>query len=155
MELKPLKVTTVGPENKPIDLAQFWAWIKALEGNEFTQCTRKLQDSSGYCCLGVAKKLLVPRYLHNVDEKGFLLGGTLGQNDPVWLKALQDSKVANFKIKENLKSTDHTVIGLNDDGKFSFAEIAKILRMKFVLGVAQETIDIVAQHIYDAKQQKT
>ncbi len=144
-----LKVSQINGHD--IDLGEFKAWLKALEGGLYSQCTKKLQSAVGYCCLGVAKVVLVPLYKQDKDSFGLLTGNVLiSDNDPKWLVALQDVQVASFKRKDT-KIQNHTVIGLNDDAGFTFVEIAKILRMKYERGVPQESIDAVAQHIYDSK----
>ena len=100
------------------DKVQFEKWIKALRSGKYKQTTGTLQDDQGYCCLGVACKVVVKRK----DLKlryGILIGVFPSrQLSPLWLGNV------NFKIA-NLFGTSLSV--LNDDHNYSFNDIADIL----------------------------
>jgi hypothetical protein len=104
-------------------------WINTLRSGEFQQTTGALQDENGYCCLGVACKVLIPKEKQKFNDLGFLFGGTPDKqpNAPEWLKEI-NSNYAHFHSKIN-----KCIAELNDHEKFSFAQIADILEKTYLL----------------------
>jgi hypothetical protein len=97
-------------------------WCKALDSGKYKQTRGKLQDSRGYCCLGVACELF------NKDHEkinGFLSGflPCYSQNDPEWL--------TNINVDFNRK-TGQPLTHLNDNWGFTFPEIATILELVYI-----------------------
>ena len=114
--------------------------IDALVSGEWPQTQETLQDSNGYCCLGVMAKL---SEIHGGTEPnthldcGFLSGGYLGvQPDPVreWV-GLKNSCGSSEEVIE--RSDDGTpitsLVGLNDDLKWSFEQIGEWLEDNWAL----------------------
>ena len=57
---------------KEINEQVFNKWIKALRSGKYKQTVGSLQDENGFCCLGIACKVLSPRYDKNT--RGYLSG---------------------------------------------------------------------------------
>lgn len=96
---------------------QLRTWVKALRSGEYKQTIGTLQDDKGYCCLGVACVLFIPR------EKLYLYRGCLEgslpyaqSHAPKWLMQIN----ADFKSKYG-----KYLAGLNDQEGLSFTEIAQ------------------------------
>lgn len=100
-------------------------WIDALRSGEYKQTGGRLQDAQGYCCLGVACDIFIPKKLQILDPNGFLSGGApINQYDaPNWLKEL----VADFFYK-----TEEHLTSLNDSNEYSFDEIADLLQLVYI-----------------------
>ncbi len=107
-------------------------WIDVLYKNEYPQATGQLQSANGYCCLGVACDLLIPK-----DKQIKLLGSErlmggipdLQKHAPSWLKKIN----MDFAFL-----TGKTLIELNDVGifkenlkEFTFPEIAMMLDLVY------------------------
>jgi len=103
-------------------------WINALYSNKYQQTTRRLQNSDGYCCLGVACKIFIPDNLLYKNRLGYIVGYTplAQQNSPRWLKDI------NVDLYHR---TGSALIDLNDTKLFSFSEIADVLYMVYILKV--------------------
>lgn len=107
---------------------QFQLWIDALRSGDYKQTKETLEDSMGYCCLGVACKVLVPEDKLKLDQ--IVLGGIMyGQfpehqpNAPKWLKEINSDFGHKF---------DRQLIDLNDEDKLSFEQIADALEAVYV-----------------------
>lgn len=98
-------------------------WTKALRSGEFKQAKGKLQTANGYCCLGVACKILSES--HELFGDGMLIGITPRTlyNDPEWLEKI------NLDFYE---LTGEHLYHLNDTEDFSFDEIADLLEAVYV-----------------------
>lgn len=60
-------------------------WINALKSGEYEQCDGSLEDSNGYCCLGVACKVAEENNIEiYYDDNGEIIGGTLEDQEEVW-----------------------------------------------------------------------
>lgn len=107
---------------KEIDKAQFDKWIKALRSGEYKQTIQALQDKNGYCCLGVACKILIKTPDMHEDS---LIGDFPYQQKhaPEWLKCIN----SNFEFKTGINLTD-----LNDIEHFTFDEIADLLEAVYI-----------------------
>ena len=62
-------------------------WVEALRSGVFPQTREVMQDSEGYCCLGVACELFVPDAKKFITSEGFLEGELPSEfyNCPKWL----------------------------------------------------------------------
>lgn len=110
-----------------INEKEFYKWLDALNSGEYKQAKGALQVFDGYCCLGVACKVLIPRELQRTDVSGNILGGNLWTqpNSSEWLRKINE----DFKIKEKVYLTE-----LNDSLDLSFERIASILYRVYVDG---------------------
>jgi hypothetical protein len=100
-------------------------WITALRSGKYTQGIHFLQTESGYCCLGVACKVLIPNENLDLMFNGKINGGEpLDQpSAPRWLKCINE----DMRIR-----TGKSLINLNDDDKLTFNEIADILEKTYL-----------------------
>jgi hypothetical protein len=123
MKMKPFKIK-YNPIN--IDEKQFTKWLITLWENKYPQTKGRLQDSQGYCCLGVACKELIPKSKLNM-QSGYLKGGIPERQEyaPAWLLNI-DSYLQVL--------TKGRAIDMNDIHNFTFPEIADVLYQVFVLG---------------------
>lgn len=103
------------------DKKQFTKWLKALRSDKYSQTTNTLQNKNGYCCLGVACKVLIPK------DQQKLFGDFLEGCMPIrqscaaeWLKNIN----ADFATKSR---SGLAIIQLNDEKKYTFKEIANRL----------------------------
>lgn len=107
-------------------------WIDALRSGEYKQTQGALQNNAGYCCMGVACKIFIPKGKQLMDEYGrFLLGGVTDSqpNCPKWL----------YQINDNLhQKMGHGFIGLNDNLNFTFDEIADCIQAVYIEGALDE-----------------
>jgi hypothetical protein len=106
--------------NTKQDKEQFLKWIAALRSGKYPQTQNRLQDKKGYCCLGVACKVLIPENELEVDCFGEMLGTMPNDQTyaPEWLKSIID----NFYSNANL-------ILLNDKLFYTFEQIAEKLEL--------------------------
>lgn len=104
------------------DKEEVLIWLKALRSGKYKQTTKRLQDNKGYCCLGVACKVLIPKFKQRKKGLFNLFGNLKGYMPfhqkfaPEWLM-----KISNY---HRLNST---LVYLNDIEKKSFIEIADII----------------------------
>ena len=99
-------------------------WSAALRSGEYKQTYGTLQDSEGYCCLGVACRLFIPSW----KQKGkiFLTGAVPDDqpNAPFWLIEVN----RDFYLKSGI-----TLMQLNDQSpRYSFNEIADLLELVYI-----------------------
>ncbi len=125
--------------------AQVRIWVKALRSGEYDQTQEHLQDAHGYCCLGVACKIFIPKVkLEMADD--YMDGGdpTDQKHAPAWLKKIDSDFIAR---------TGMSLMALNDDGvdtdengkePLTFDEIADLLEAVYLLGV-DATVEIVTK----------
>lgn len=126
-----MKVTRLGfTYNIEIDEKQFKKWIKALRSGKYKQATQKLQDVGGYCCLGLACEITIPKKYRRLNNRGCLVGGTPMDQDaaPNWLKFIND---------DFIHRTGTSIIEMNDNMRMSFDEIADVLELTYVKGVLE------------------
>lgn len=103
-------------------------WANALRSGKYSQTQRVLQDSKGYCCLGVACEIFIPkskRILNNVGQ----LAGVIPSDQkkvPTWLKDVEYHQLPIY-MDDNIYLTE-----LNDTYDFSFDEIADIIELVYV-----------------------
>ncbi len=110
-----------------IDFDEIKKWIEALRSGKYTQTKRVLQDTNnGYCCLGVACKVLIPedkQFTHTVFNN--LKGNMPAEqpNAPEWLKMMD----SDFEEK-----TGRYLTSLNDNYDFTFEDIANVLEEVYI-----------------------
>lgn len=106
-----------------INKKQFNKWIVALRSGKYQQTKCKLQDEDGYCCLGVACKVLSKNYK---KQKNGMLSGKLPS------KSLGAQKwVVNINYDFDSK-TGKPLVTLNDIFRFNFDEIADLLEAVYI-----------------------
>lgn len=92
-------------------------WIQKLRSGRFSQTHGTLQDGNGYCCLGVACKVVIPRHKLTIEDfTEFLKGGMPDEQTyaPEWLQKISD----DFELR-----TGESLPTLNDDGvKYDVSE---------------------------------
>lgn len=114
-----------------INKKQFQKWIEALDSGEYSQGRSRLQSKEGYCCLGVACKVLIPENKQILNDNGWLEGGILEAQDdaPEWLKDISD----DFELKTIYEYDQGvTIETMNDDMDMSFEEIATCLELVYI-----------------------
>lgn len=111
-------------ENKDIK-----KWTKALRSGEYKQTKGTLQDSRGFCCLGVACDIFIPKGDQVVNRRKWIAGNVPASFQmfaPDWLKTI------NMDFSE---ITGKAVAELNDADKMTFNEIADVLEAVYILKV--------------------
>lgn len=115
-----------------INREQFSKWIKALKSGRYKQTEGELQNECGYCCLGVACKVLIPKSKIELEEeedidgntiKGKYLSGAFPNEQtyaPKWLKEINEDFAKKSENKQSLSV-------LNDEYHYTFKEIAEEL----------------------------
>jgi hypothetical protein len=109
---------------------QLERWIAALRSGEYNQCGGTLQNKKGYCCLGVACKVIIPesklRKVKDSKTNEYLLVGLLPTQQhkaPIWLKSIN----RKFEKKTSILLSD-----VNDKLKLTFDEIADLLELVYI-----------------------
>lgn len=105
-------------------------WLEALESGEYNQCVGALwriddDGKKGYCCLGVATELL--------DSESSFMWSRAYDSKASYGCSAPKSVVAKLKLRSSEGSTKNSdkyeeLIGLNDNFKLSFKEIASHIR---------------------------
>ena len=116
---------------KQIPKKDFKIWIDALRSGKYKQTYGRLHDEKGFCCLGVACDLFIPRAYQQIRDGRFLDGYTpkVGQKyAPTWLKKIS---------KDFRRKTNKSLVVLNDGKELTFSEIADKLEEVY-LGKKQE-----------------
>lgn len=106
--------------NMPKDKIQ--TWCDALRSGEYKQTKGALQDSVGFCCLGVAIDLFNPKH----PKMGEHYDGGYPRklnNDPKWLIDIDEDTVKHMGI---------SLADLNDESRFTFDEIADVLEAVYI-----------------------
>lgn len=128
-----MKISTL-LDGTPIDETQFKQWIAALRSGEYGQSKESLQDCNGYCCLGVAVKILVDNPKQSFSNSGMLYGSFPEdhKDSPEWLKRIDD----DFGYRKLvLVPADDFIIKLsrlNDKHNYTFTQIADLLDEHYV-----------------------
>lgn len=116
-------------------------WIDALRSGKYSQTQGQLQDTNGYCCLGVACKVFIPaakREIHPLTAS--LLGNlpTYQKFAPKWLKQIThdfDDKTGSPLDSLNDCSLVYDNYGNRLDKEyppFTFDEIADVLQAVYI-----------------------
>lgn len=114
-----------------INKKQFKKWIKALRSGKYKKTTGTLEDEYGFCCLGVACKVLNKS---NILYDGFI-EGTLPfdqPNSPKWLKKINDNFQNITSLNRDLHQSIYNLTDLNDTEEMSFDEIADVLEAVYI-----------------------
>lgn len=109
-----------------INIKQLKIWIAALDSGKYTQTQHSLHDSYGYCCLGVACAVLIPKIKHKTILDTDTLSGTVPRDQPhapVWLTQIS---------MDFFRKTEKSLVELNDQDCFTFAEIATLLELVYI-----------------------
>lgn len=107
-----------------VNIKELKKWIAALDSGEYKQTRGYLQDEVGYCCLGVACKVLIP--LTRQEFKGLYLSGSLPYSQPFSPEWLGDIN------NDFYNRTGGSLSSLNDSGEYSFADIATLLELVYI-----------------------
>lgn len=113
-------------EFKGRELRQLKKWIAALDSGKYPQGSGALQSGIGFCCLGVAVKAIIPKSYQDIcDDDNALLGNFPHSQPhaPSWLKAVN----SDFSQRAGTPLSM-----LNDDGGFTFSEIATLLELVYI-----------------------
>ena len=107
-------------------------WTKALRSGKYKQTTGALQDGNGFCCLGVACDVFIPK-MHQEKTTLNYLAGELPEDQftsPQWLKKI------NRDLENKTRGTNETLglVGLNDSGNYNFNEIADTIEAVYIHG---------------------
>lgn len=105
---------------------QFIKWLQALRSGEYKQGRGQLQTFKGYCCLGVACAVIIPKKKQKRNSAtGHLYGNVPVQQScaPQWLKDINK----DFTDKTNVPLDE-----LNDLYNYSFERIANILEDVYI-----------------------
>lgn len=129
------------------DKDEMLTWIAALRSGEYSQTQHTLNDSAGFCCLGVACKILIPANFQrlNIDyETGesFIDGDTPESQRacPTWLANVDD---------DFMRRTTAALSSLNDltdkareyvDSSLTFDEIADLLELVYIHRALDEVV---------------
>jgi len=114
-----------------INEKEFMEWLnEGLRSGKYPQTTGRLQDDKGYCCLGVACELLMPKNRQARYDSRYLVGTyPISQyNSPKWLKVIN---------RDFYRRTGMGLTTLNDSMELSFDEIADCLEAVYILGVLE------------------
>ena len=112
-------------------------WLEALESGEYQQTTMVLHDGRGYCCLGVAARVMGKTFecldgVYFVDNSTQLLRSyrEIGLRSPAGSCALGCQSLVREYIREHYASSTCGVnlTTLNDELGLTFKQIADILR---------------------------
>lgn len=102
-------------------------WTRALRSGDYDQAQGALQTDDGFCCLGVACDIVIPK--RNALVNGKMLWGLTPDAQefaPEWLKNMD----SDFCTRTGAHLTD-----LNDSDGFTFDEIADCLEAVYILEV--------------------
>lgn len=107
-----------------INIRELKQWIAALDSGEYKQGECRLQDDTGYCCLGVGCKIIIPDKLQSIRDGKLLYQYPVHQpGAPIWLAGIND----DFEEK-----TGRYLTALNDSDGFAFPEIATLLELVYI-----------------------
>lgn len=142
-ELKIKTIRSAKPSLAKLDSQQFWKWIEALRSGNYRQTRGTLQDSNGYCCLGVACKVLIDA--DKIGRDAYMseeLYGELPDDQqfaPKWLKGIDSDYSKRVRLPADTYFSYLT--NLNDEDGMSFNEIADILELVYVHGIMEGNKD--------------
>lgn len=112
-------------------------WIDALRSGLYKQGRGHLQTKKGYCCLGVACDIFIPKERQIRDAQWLLTGDTpYQQYAPYWLTTISaniTSKVNPGVPNSHVATGDYIYVPeWNDKYKYTFDEIADILQAIYI-----------------------
>lgn len=122
--LKDISIPSRLPSLKGLRKSTIIRWVKALRSGNYKQTIGGLQDERGFCCLGVACDIFIPKNRQH-RKNSFLVGGMPDsqESSPVWLETISDDLNGRFKVGFD---------DLNDTFEFSFDEIADIIELVYI-----------------------
>src|SRR6478752_3030143 len=108
-----------------ITIKQARKWQEALLSGKYKQTRNVLNDGNGYCCLGVLCDIVIDRFDLTLDCDDFLVGELPEDqpNAPKWLDKLNTDLNDRIGVSFDI---------LNDDNKFSFADIANVIELVYI-----------------------
>ena len=106
------------------DKKQINQWCEALESGKYKQTRHRLQESKGYCCLGVACELFGENLKR--DKDGYLVG------KKPFDQRNEKATIPDWLVRINYASSIYSLTCYNDIQKLSFKEIAKKIRKQFL-----------------------
>ena len=104
--------------------SQIKKWCNALRSGKYKQGKGRLQRQEGYCCLGVACHVFIPKnkiVLHSGLMDGYNPDDQ--PSAPIWLDKIND-RLENISGKY--------LTQLNDNAGFTFDEIADVLEAVYI-----------------------
>lgn len=119
-------------------------WIEALESEKYDQCSGRLFDGEGYCCLGVGARVFLgaPEVSVNEDGNHYLWGFeadtapkkleeklslATSTGTPIYTRFTEEQHQASQRENENFPEI-HDLVHLNDELEWTFPQIAAHLR---------------------------
>ena len=136
-----------------IPRTDFAKWLEALRSGKYKQTTGRLQDSKGFCCLGVACDVLIPQDKKKMStaQPGMLRGGMPTVHDqpnaPQWLRelsldfanktgvtlpALNDGTRIEADLSTIFPHSKYNTYLTGSKQRFSFLELADLLELVYV-----------------------
>jgi len=108
-------------------------WTDTLRSGDYNQTSDALHNENGYCCLGVACEIFIPKNKISKDGEGFIHGGMPDDqsSSPDWLNDIDD----DFKLITGVHLSMLNDRGTEDLGPFTFDEISDLVESVFVLKV--------------------
>lgn len=120
------KFQVIKPEGyQKIPLPFFNEWVEALESGNYKQGQDWLFNDGSYCCLGVLCQ--IQRTLVNECDMG-VTSYCLHSSNPCFSVL---NSLGNFPEQVTVKLDNQVLISLaelNDEGKFTFEEIAEVIK---------------------------
>lgn len=120
-------------------------WTKALRSGKYKQTQGALHNKKGYCCLGVACELFIPKHKRITTKSYSKLYITGSQpydqpSCPEWLKNINYDFPIKLKDASPFTSNNSkydndrifSLVDLNDFQEFTFDEIADILELVYI-----------------------
>ena len=108
-------------EKRTVNKKEMKKWIKALRSGDYDQTKKCLQDEKGYCCLGVACEVLIPKSKQQKYSSSDFLQGLSPFNQihsPRWLKYISVEIAKLYGV---------SLMNLNDKHNYTFNDIADLL----------------------------
>ena len=105
---------------------QIKLWVAELRSGKYKQIRGWLNACGGYCCFGVACKILIPEPLLIISSHSNTISGGYPSDQthaPKWLKELN----LDF-IKKSGQALSH----INDNTDFTFDEIADLIELVYI-----------------------
>lgn len=92
-------------------------WVDALRSGQYQQCTTRLNDGVGFCCLGVLLDVVDPEWIE-LDHKFGTARGTM------LCESFASEHGLDTGSFDEDREIQHQLAYLNDDEQKSFSEIA-------------------------------
>lgn len=145
MEERVIRKSMIPGEYPDLNKEHAREWVAALRSNLFSQTRECLRNNNGFCCLGVVEEISGSTW---VPEKGRYEGYV----DPDGCRLDRQKNWLTRKAQDWLGVTDNNpIIGkyaaadLNDEKKFTFAQIADAVEANWGLKEAQPMSQVVPE----------